>query len=164
MNEAATINFVAEPAVAQRLLRMVPIDLDKDGNSRNTRLGTALQEYAKREFGMPLVFAHYVRVWAIVVVRENDADYFEVMGAIGTRQTLDVPLFHVTVPSVDKEGLRIAEQARDMAVYRLHSFLCDFGNAGQQCLIYVSEKAERYWRRFLGKLKAKPANRYEITL
>lgn len=167
MSEAASLNFRpngngTEPK-AQALLRMTPIDLDAQGNPKDARLGTAVQEYAKKEFGAPLYFSFYMRCWAIIM-ENGDSEYFKVIGVIGTRQTLDVPLFHITVPTLDKEGMKVAEQARDMAVYRLHSFLCDFGNAGQNVLIYVSEKTERYWRRFLGKLKAKPAQRYEMTL
>jgi hypothetical protein len=161
MSETSTINFTPETvAEQQKTLRMVPIDLD-NGHPRDARLGTAVQEYAKKEFGAPLVFSYYMRCWAILV---QAGEYQEVIGVIGTRQTLDVPLFHLTPPSQDHEGWKLIEQARDMAVYRLHSFLVDFGNAGAVCLVYVNAKAERFWRRFLGKLKAKPADRWELTL
>jgi hypothetical protein len=148
----------------ERLLRMVPIDLDGQGNPKDARLGTAVQEYAKKEFGTPLAFNFYMRCWCLLALKEDDPDYFEVIGVTGVRQTLDCPLFHLTPLTEDKEGLRLAEQARDLAFYRMSSYLQDWGMSGATVLVYVSERAQRYWRRFLGKIKAMPANRFEVRI
>ena len=145
-------------------LRMMPVDVDREGNPRDTKIGAALQAYAEKEFGAPIVFTYYLRVWVMLRMRNDDPEYYEVMGVFGLRNTPDCALFHVTAPTNDKEGLKFAEQARDMAVFRLYSYLEDIGQRGNTVLIYVSEQGQRYWRRFLSKIKATPANRFSLKI
>ena len=144
-------------------IRIVPIDL-KDGIPRDAKLAAALQAYCLKEFGRELAFDYYYRLWVVLLTRAEDPDYYEVIGTSAIRYIPDCPMFHVSAPTKDKEGLRIAEQARDMMVYRLHSYLTDLGHAGSFVLIYVSQTAQRYWRRFLLKIKAEPAERFALKL
>jgi len=145
----------------ERTLRMVPIDF-KDGMPRDAKLATALQEFCVREFGAELPIGTYARVWAIVAVR--DADYYDIMGVTTIANVIDCSTFHIVPLTPDKEGLQLAEKARDLAVYRMGSYLQDLGNAGSFVLIHVSETAERYWKRFLLKIKAEPAHRYQMRI
>ena len=145
------------------LTRITPIDI-VNGEPTDPKLHAAVQAYAEKEFGAPIVFSYHSRVWAILLLRQGDADYFQVIGVTAIRQTLDCPVFHITPPSMDKDGLRIAEQARDMAVIRMFGYLEDWGQKGNVVLIHVSETAVRFWQKFLNKIKAKPANRFEIFI
>jgi hypothetical protein len=147
-----------------KTLRMTPIDVDRDGNPRDEKLGAAVQIFCQKELGEPLVFSYYIRVWALLAVRPDDADYLEVIGVTGIRNTPDCSLFHIVPLTADKPGLKLAEQARDLAVYRLYSYLEDVGQKGNTVLIFVSESAQRYWRRFLKKIKAEPANRFSLKI
>lgn len=145
-------------------LRMTPIDLNEKGEPKEPKLEAALQRYCEKEFGSLINISYYMRVWAIMVVRPSDPEYFEVIGVTSMRNQADCPLFHITPPTIDKAGFKVAEQARDMAVYRMYAYLEDVGMRGTSILIYVSEGAQRLWRRFLGKIKAKPANRFELPI
>lgn len=143
---------------------MVAIDVDREGKPRDEKLGAAVQAFAEKQLGSKIVFPYYLRVWAILAIREDDEDYFEVVGVTSLRNSPDCPLFHIAPLTSDKAGLKLAEQARDLAVYRMHSYLQDAGLSGGTVLIYVSETAQRYWRRFLKRIKAKPANRFEMRI
>lgn len=144
-------------------LRMLVMDFNQKGEPRDTTLYEAVQEYHKNEFGEELNCAYYARVHALVLV-DDDEKFVQVMGLLGIKNVIDVPMFHITVPTQDKAGLKLAEQGRDLMFQRGHNYLADLGNTGQPALVFVSEQAERYWRRFLKKIGAKPAQRYEVTL
>jgi hypothetical protein len=143
-------------------LKMSPIDFGQDGKPKDQRLCDALQQYAKKEFGAELVFPYYARVWAVEMVAEDGAA--QVIGALGMRQAIDCCMFHVTPPSASKDGLRIAQQARDAMIDRGKSYLADLGNTGTEVLIFVSEEAQRYWKPFLKSIGASPANRFQIKI
>lgn len=144
--------------------RMIPLDFEKDMAPKNPTLTAAVDAYCEKEFGARLDYRIYQRTWAILRVMESDPDYFEVMGVTCVRQCLDCPIFHITPLTADKEGLRFAEEARDMAVMRMYNYLEDWGMRGTNILIFVSEKAQRYWKGFLSRIKAVPANRYELHI
>ena len=143
-------------------LRVQPVDFNQDGSPRDPRLYGAVQEYAKSALGEELFFAYYAKVWATVLC--EDGGKMQIIGLLGTRAAIDVCMFHVTPPSQDREGMRVAEAARDAMHARMRSYLEDLGHTGNIVLVYVSETAERFWRRFLGKIGARPANRYEIKV
>lgn len=144
-------------------LKMTPIDFLGD-KPRDERLYAAMQEYARNEFGEEINCRYYLRVWVVVCSRKDAPEYFQVVAVSALRNTPDCAMFHVTAPTEDREGMQIAHQARDMMVMRLHGHLEDVGMSGANVLIHVSEKAERYWRGFLGKIRAKRANRWEMTI
>lgn len=142
---------------------MAPIDFKADGTTpRDVQLYQAVQEYHKKEFGNELVFAYYARVLALLAIDEVGES--KVMGLLGVRTAIDVCMFHVTSPTMDKAGLKLAEQGRDLMFYRGHSYLADLGNTGNTVLVYVASGAQRYWRRFLKKIGASPADRFQITI
>jgi len=143
-------------------LQMRPMDFQADGSPRDPKLYGAAQQYAKNQFGEELVFPYYAHVWSVLAVEESGA--YAVIGLLGIRNTIDVCLFHVTPRTSDREGLKLAEQARDMMLYRGTAYLQDLGNSGSPILIYVAENAQRYWRRFLKKIGAVPANRFEVKI
>jgi hypothetical protein len=142
-------------------LRVVPIDFRQDGKPANPSLHSAVQEYAKNEFGEELNFGYYAKVHTLI---NEEADKITVMGLLGSRAAIDVCMFHITVPSQDKDGLRLAEQGRDLMFQRGQAYLADLGHTGTTVLVYVAAEAERYWRRFLRKIGAKPAHRYEVEV
>lgn len=144
-------------------LKMTPIDMFED-KPRDEKLYAAMQEYSRKEFGEEINCRHYLRVWVVTCSSKDAPDCFQVVAVSALRNTPDCPMFHVTPPTEDKEGMQIAHQARDMMVMRLHGHLEDLGMRGANVLIHVSEKAERYWRGFLNKIKAKPSNRWEMKI
>ena len=145
-------------------LRMTPIDLDRDGNPRDGKLCAAMQVYAEKEFGHQLSVIFYRRLWVVEAWKEEDPEFSVVMGIAALRETMDCQIFHVTAPTADRDGVRLAHQARDLMVFRLHSYLSDIGLRGAQVLIYVSEQAERLWAHFFQKSKITKANRYSIQI
>jgi hypothetical protein len=145
-------------------LRMTPVDLDKQMEPRDPRLYAALQAYAERELGGKLSVPFYQRLWAIEATKEDDPEYSEVIGVTATRFTPDVQIFHVTPPTNDREGLKLAMQARDMMVYRLASYFADSGYRGAKVLIYVSEQSEPLWKRFFKRRNIESGRRYEILI
>jgi len=145
-------------------VRMMPIDFDKDGKPRFPKIATAVQEFARREFGAEVNFGLYSRVWAVLKTLDGDNDYFEVMGMTALRNQPDCPIFHIVPPTKDKDGLKMAMMARDQAIYRMHSYLEDLGMIGNKVLIYVSPEAQPSWNGLLGRRKIVPANRYELEI
>lgn len=143
-------------------LKVTPIDFYQDGKPRDPALFGAVQEFAKDQFGSELVFPCYAKVWATTI--RDDDKVLRVIGLVGTRAAVDICLFHVIPPTADKEGLRIAERGRDLMYVRIHDYLEDLGHTGNTVLCFVAETAERYWRRFLLKIGARPAHRYEIEV
>lgn len=148
----------------EKSLRITPVDLGVDGKPRDGKLATAVQEYAKKEFGREIDFTYYVKVWAILATRVVDAEYYEVIGITAIRNQADCQVFHITAPTEDREGAALAMQARDMAVMRMYGYLEDLGMRGSTVLIYVSEKAQPFWKKFLNRIKAEPANRWELKI
>jgi hypothetical protein len=142
-------------------LKMATIDF-VGKEPRDAQLYSAVQEYAKNEFGEELHFDYYARAWAALAVEESGK--YVVIGVLGIRNAIDVCTFHVTPLTMDKDGLKLAEQARDMMMYRGTAYLQDLGNSGNVVLIHVSATAERYWRRFLAKIGATPAERYQVKI
>jgi hypothetical protein len=101
----------------------------------------------------------------VLSVREDEPEYFEVMGLLGCRNTVDFQLFHTTPISQDREGMKQVHEARDAMIARGKAFCSDsLYMTGQSVLVYVSSEAERYWRGFLKKIKAKQANRYTLEI
>lgn len=143
------------------MVRMTPLDFGTDGKPRDQRLYDAAEEYCKREFGTEYNFLCYSRCWIVELVGEENT---EVIGITGIWQVPDIPLFHVTLPSADKEGLKVAEEATNMMYARLDWYLADCGNRGRSALIFVAPEKERLWRRFLRRVGGKPANRYEVEV
>lgn len=143
-------------------LKMTPVDFTPEGKPRDEQLRDATQAFAEKEFGDKLDFAYYARVWSVQTV--NEAGETTVIGLLGVRNAIDVCMFHVVPPSLDKEGLKIAEQARDLMFIRGHGYLADLGNTGHTVMVYVAAGAQRYWRRFLKKIGARPADRFEVTI
>jgi hypothetical protein len=146
-------------------LRLQPIDVKKDGTPIDPELFAAVVKYGKEQFGEKYEFnvSFYSRCWAVIAVKPEDPSFWQVTGLCGTRNTIDVPLFHVTPLTQDREGLKWCETARDAMIYRMRSYIQDLGIRGT-ALIFVAPVAERLWRRFLIKLGAKPACRYEIGI
>jgi hypothetical protein len=142
-------------------LRMVPIDLNQNGTPRDEKLCAALQLYCEKTFGTELVIGYYRRVWAVLGC---EGDSYTVMGAIATRLEPDVPIFHITPPTQDREGLKIAHLGVELAVYRLRSYYEDLGLRGSGVLIYVSEIAEKMWKRFFARNGITKASRYTTTV
>lgn len=146
-------------------LRMTPIDLNKQTlEPLDPRLHAAMQTYAEKELGGRLNVAYYQRVHCVEAVKEDDPEYHEVIGITAIRTTADIQVFHVTPPTSDREGLKLAMQARDMMVYRLASYFADNGLRGAKVLIYVSEKSEPLWKRFFQRRNIQSARRYEIVI
>jgi hypothetical protein len=85
------------------------------------------------------------------------------MGLFGIQNTIDVPLCHITPITADREGLKFCELVRDAMIYRARAYCQDLGMTGT-ALLYVEEKHERFWRRFLKRIGARPANRYIIGI
>ena len=148
----------------EKILRMVPVDLDKQGEARDPKLAAAVQAFAEKELGVKITLAFYYRLWAILLVKPSDPDHYCVIGLTSLRFVPDCSLFHIVPPTADREGMKIAMQARDLAVYRLHSYLEDQGHRGGNVLIYVSQGAQKLWRNFLTKIKAKPSDRFEMEI
>jgi hypothetical protein len=139
-------------------LRMIPLDFTRDGKPRDGLLHAAACAFYKKEFGEEPNFAGYGKAWVVV------QDSKDVLGLAGMTSIVDVPLFHVTPPTMDKEGMKIAQAVRDIATWRLHAHLEDVGLRGSTVLIYVSPKTERFWRKYLAKIKAEPAHRYSLII
>ena len=144
-------------------VRMVPVDV-VNGAPKDVGLYRAVQVYSEKEFGAGVEVSYYHRVWAVVALKEEEPEYMEVIGLMGARNVIDWPLFHVTPLTQDKAGLKLAEQARDMMVARGRNYIEDLGMRGTSVLIFVSEQGQRYWRRFLKKIGALPANRFELKI
>jgi hypothetical protein len=143
--------------------RMMPLDFEKDV-PRDGKLFAAVQSYCEKEFGSRIDPRFYTRLWAVEALKDEDPEYSEVIGIVGIRNTIDCPTFHLSLLTPDKEGLRLAEQARDMMMYRVAAYIQDLGLRGSNVLVYVAPERERFWRRFLTRIKAVPANRYSITI
>jgi hypothetical protein len=141
---------------------MAPMDFHQDGKPRDPQLYGAVQVYAKNQFGEELVFPYYAKVWAALAQEEGQP--YQVIGILALRNAIDVCTFHVSPPTLDKNGLRLAEQARDMMFVRGHDYIADLGNTGYPVLVYVAEEAQRYWRKFLKRIGAKQANRFEVKI
>lgn len=143
-------------------LRMTPLDFDPRTRAPlDERLYDAAQEYCLREFGKQQDFLCYIRSW---VVERVDGETLEVVGIATIWNAPDVPIFHVTPPTQDKEGLKVAEEVTTMMCSRLNSYIADCGNRGRRTLIFVDPGKERIWRRFLNRIGAQPANRWEIEI
>ena len=125
---------------------------------RDAKLLADASEFYRTEFNTAPEFTNFAKVWAIL------GDDGLILGLTGVTSVVDCPLFHIKVPSMDKKGLRQAEAARDMAVWRMHSHLEDSGLSGTNALIYVSPETERYWHRFLDRIHATPAHRWEMRI
>src|SRR5690348_7867885 len=122
---------------------MTPIDFTEKDVPKDPEIYAAVQEFHKKEFGCELKPAFFARVWAVLAYDAGRPGYFEVLGVTAIRTTADCSLFHLKPLTEDLEGYRLVEQARDMAVVRLHGYLEDLGQRGSFVLIYVSEKAQR---------------------
>jgi hypothetical protein len=142
-------------------LRMTALDFSKDNEPRDQRLFDAAQAYCKREFGCEMNFLAYIRTWVVEVI---DGEKLEVIGITTVWNTIDIPTFHVSLPSGTKEALKVAEEATNMMYSRLDWYLQDTGLRGRKTLIYVAPEKEALWHRFLRRVGGKPANRYEVEI
>src|SRR5260221_9897068 len=139
-------------------MRMVPLDFRRDGTPRDAKLLADASDFYKDEFTVEPDFASFAKAW--VALRDDGL----ILGLTGVISVVDIPLFHIKPPTMDKEGLRLAEAARDMAVARIHAHLEDTGLTGSTAVIGVDPKAERFWKKFLCKIGATPANRGEMKV
>lgn len=135
---------------------MVPVDF-VEGRPRDEKLYAAACRYYEDQFGRKNDFRGYAKAWVAL-------DGETVVGLAGIQVAMDCSLFHCPPRNMTKEAIREAEQVRDMMIWRLHANLEDGGFRGMEVLIYVAEQAERFWRRFLKKIGARPANRYTLTI
>ena len=138
-------------------IRMIPLDFLRDGTPRNPQLVDEAAAFYRAEFHREPEFQSFAKVWVL-------GDDNGILGLTGLVSVCDCPLFHIVPKTMDKSGLRIAEAARDLAVWRMKSHLEDSGLSGSQVLIYVSPTVERLWHRFLGRIGAVPANRWSLTI
>lgn len=138
--------------------KLIAVPLDFFPNSTNPKdphLLDAAQKFCKEQFGEPYPFSANLKSWVVVDVNAND---YEVVGVTSTRAEIDVPLFHVKRPT-DREGMRQAEQVRDMMVTRLTHFVQDGYGTGRTVFVHIEPAVERFWRRFLKLINAAPSNR-----
>lgn len=157
MASTAKVTEMPEPKTYQ--IRMHPIEFTPDGKPRDVPLHAAAVSYFKTQFGYEPDFRKYGKAWAVV-----DLESQTIVGLGGLETVIDCTLFHCPPVEQTKDGLRRAEQVRDLMVGRMMAHLEDTGFIGSQVLIYVSEMAERIWHGFFKRIGATKANRYSLPI
>lgn len=130
----------------------------KDGVATNKRLGELAQQYCDNEFGVgSVILSKYQTVW--VAVKGGVGENPRVVGVQAMGFKIDLGLHHVSNGSpVDCAAV----SAR--LVRRLHEYLMDHGFENQELLIHCAPEAEPVWHEFFERMKAEPANRFQIKV
>ena len=121
-----------------------PIDWDKDGNVKDSKLFESAMQFSEREFGSRLANLNsYQKVFA--GVRPNG----EVNALGGLVLRYDCPLFHVARPAADRVAQRDALEASELLYNRLSWYIQDVGGGGLETFVYVDPATGGRWDKFL---------------
>ena len=141
----------------------VPLDFEANTNNpRDRNLFDAAQNFCKEQFGAEYSFHLNGKNWCVIEV-SDEGEGFEVIAVSGMVWVPDCRLFHVK-PGTNKETWKRAEDVSTALMKRMAAYLQDSIGLGTRVLVFVEPKTEGIWKRFLRRVGAKPANRYEVTV
>lgn len=148
-----------------------PVEFEPNStNPKHPQIFDAAQKFCEEQFGHRIDMAPgSLKTW-VVIKTEESGEGFKVIGLSQFRRVLDIPTFHVapadeTLTGDEHEAaLQETRNVRDMLTSRMWGYAQDQFGCNQDVFVFIDPATERFWKPYLRLLRAKPANRYILTV